>query len=499
MVDDFAGNSISDLKDGLEISVFPWGKADWQRLYSSVINVDQGTKRIIFDSQNEDDVPYGEGCRYFLQNRMEFLDQPGEFYFNVSEKKLYLHSYTSGTPVNVTIPHLTRLFELKGASNITIENLILTETASTFPVKQWEDGNLDESLIYILDSDHLGTNPSKNITIRECHLKNSGRHGVMFFGNCTQNRVEGCLLENMANNGISFFSENQARQCTYNTVIDCMLRNIGELYTYSHGVGLWKSSYNTVTHIEVHNSVRYAVTLKGPYSPKQQTCIDENEGIWSKNNTVTHSKFINCGQDGGDMGALHTRGVSRKDCPYTVSNSFDQIIISGVKNHPSSLDELPNGIFLDYPGNSSNQIFKNIFVGSSEGEKFRGNGNPLENQNEVCNVNFSGSFDPLLIEWSKIGVTSNSKYGDGCLDGCTESTVVSNIISNDESYRGCNLIIDGFEITNSATAKFAACEKIIIKSMSVRNYSKVILKAKDHVISNQNFIIEEGSSLIYEY
>ena len=166
---------------------------------------------------------------------------------------------------------------------------------------------------------------------------------------------------------------------------------------------IFNVSSNEVDHCELDNSVRYAITVRGntgeQYGPPISTAFPPAKGNW-----FHHIRVARCGQDGGDMGALHAANLNNPGGGCV--NTFEQITVADTAAIPSMKDIPPDGIFLDWPKMSMDQIFRNIQIVRSQGKQVRSNGPDNEKSMQTENVSWKPDFREDRMDYSHIGLTT---------------------------------------------------------------------------------------------
>jgi hypothetical protein len=401
----------------MRIAIYLRGKCDWMRTIYAVRSVDPAARRIVLD---RDQLHFGilARARYFLEDELGFLDAPGEFYADGRTRTLYYKPMGKGHPdtLGIALPLVDRLIEVKGSSrdecvrNLTLEGLALEETNGN-PSGWWgkRNGATDGALIWLRNT--------TGIEIRNCHLKNSGRHGVMIVGHNTDNRVSGCWIEHMGLNGVTLcnrFTEPGNKptkdRCTRNVVENCLMHNIGEIHTYAACVNVFNVEDNEIAHCELHDSVRYAITVRGNTGPQYGPPVWTNQPP-CKGNRMHHIRAYRCGQDGGDMGTLHCADLNNPNGGCV--NTFEQITVADSRAVPSMHDIGPDGIFLDWPRMSMDQIFRNVEIIRSQGTQLRSNRPENGDSAQTVNVSWKPGFDPKGMDYENIGLTDDfpAAYG----------------------------------------------------------------------------------------
>lgn len=393
----------------MRIHIFPGGKCDWVREVHSVTAIDPRARRLTFDIDPVHGV--GVGARFFLEDELAFLDAPGEFFLSEKEQALYYMPEGEGHPdgLKITRPALGRMIEFRGksrdlcVSDIALDGLALAETDNAPPQAKWAyDGMNDGAIIWL--------NGAARIEIRNCHLRNGGRSAIMMIGHNVENRVTGCWIEHMGLNGVSLCNRFLAPggkgptqdRCENNAIHNTRISHVGELHTYAECVTVFNASSNEVAHCDLDNSVRYAITVRGntgaQYGPPITTPHPPARG-----NRFHHIRVSHCGQDGGDMGALHAAGLNNPGDGSV--NIFEQITVADTAAIASVQDIAPDGIFLDWPKMAMDQVFRNVEIVRSQGMQLRSNGPDNGASAQTENVSWKPGFREDLMDYENIGLT----------------------------------------------------------------------------------------------
>ena len=401
----------------MKVALYSVGKCDWMRSIHQVVSVDTEAQRITFKGRFWKGVK--ARARYFLEDELGFLDAPGEFHLDEAEHTLYYMPLGKGHPdtLGIAAPVVTRLIQLRGTSreqcveNLTFEGIAFEETDG-FPKGWWSTqyGRQDGALIWMGNT--------RNVEFRNCHLRNSGRNGIMMIGHSIGNLVVGCWIEHMALNGVTLsnrFSSPDKKgptldRCEQNRIHNCRIHDVGEVHTYAACVNAFNVSHNEVSHCELHDSVRYAVTVRGntgeQYGPP--VCVNTPPAM---GNRFHHLRVYRCGQDGGDMGALHCANLNNPGGESI--NAFEQITVADSRAIPSMHDIGPAGIFLDWPKMSMHQIFRHVHIVRSQSQQVRSNGSDNAASVQAENVSWQPGFREELMQYDSIGLTDEfpAEYG----------------------------------------------------------------------------------------
>lgn len=408
----FIDSILPDLAD-LQIKFWPFGRADWHQTIRDIKGIDPIEGVIHFDEMNssQDD---GGGARYYLQNSIKFLDQPGEYYHDVSNGLLYYWPRfdVGSVESEIVVPQTRRIFDLQGRDDdepvhgIRIENLTLgytnafqvMDTPKLFPWSETSVGN--HGVIHLKHSRDIHIDGNRILLSGDCgiYLERSNKH----------NRISRNLIEDVGMSGIVLAYHRQFNKfpdhLNYNNIIeDNWIRYLGTHAVDSAGINLWGSSENLVRHCIIEDGKRYGISARGPFT---QLRIGEEDNMRTTNRPYLEGnrfEFLNlrrlC-QDSGDVGGFHMSMVSSRTRKPV--NFFNQIHISSIHAHPSMKDVNPNGIFLDYTEGVVNQVFQNIEI-TDVSSPFRTNRTDFGHT--YINCSWKDGFDADLMRHSEIGVT----------------------------------------------------------------------------------------------
>ena len=396
----------------MKILLFAEGRCDWFRGVRQVRAIEPETQRVTFDGSFWRGVK--AQARFFYEDELEFLDAAGEFFVDETAGVLYYMPMGNAHPdtLRIAAPVLKTLIRIQGKSrdlcveNLHLEGLGLEETDGS-PDNWWAAGygRRDAALVWMSNTDR--------VEIRSCHLRNSGRNGIMMVGHNTNNRVAGCWIEHMAVNGVTlcnrFTSPDKKTatqdRCEGNRVHNCRIHDVGEVHCYAGCVNAFNVSHNEFSHCELFNSVRYGVTLRGntapdPYGP----ALWDTKLPGAKGNRFHHLRVCRCGQDSGDMGALHAANLNIPDGDCI--NTFEQITVADTCAIPSMKDASPGGIFLDWPRMTMHQVFRSVHIIRSQGLPLISNGPDNAASAQRVNVSWEPGFREELMDYETIGLTA---------------------------------------------------------------------------------------------
>ena len=210
-----------------------------------------------------------EKQRYFVENAREFLDQPGEWYL---DRKTGVLSYwpMPGEQLNQTrivAPFLKELVQLAGSrdSSQIVQNITLR--GLTFHYADWDldpKGNSSTQAAVEVPA-AITADGARNCVIEKCEVAHVGIYGIWLRRGCKDCTVRQTRLFDLGAGGIRVGeaqrAETDAAESSGNTIDNNHIYDGG--HVYPAGIGIWvaQSSYNTITHNDVHDMLYSGMSI----------------------------------------------------------------------------------------------------------------------------------------------------------------------------------------------------------------------------------------------
>jgi parallel beta-helix repeat protein len=403
------GEDIQNKTDAYLV-VWGHGTCDWHKWVYPITHT-QPESGQIFVSEKKPTFHQGgknKGCRYYVEGGLRYLDAPGEFHFDRGQRRLYYMPVNDGGEVIYST--MNNVLKLEGARNIRVDGLrfacsgVLPFTDSSYT---WTD---PDAAVTVHDS--------QSIEILNCHFKSTGQSAINF-ESTHHSKIGNCLMQYLGQSGIKLYESDD------NTIRNCLIHDIGLRRVYCEGLSVHCSKNNAVSHLEIHNSARYGITIRGRVSDAG------NDRHPTMGNTFKYIRMQDVNQDSGDTAGLHMAKINAENGREYI-NEFDQITITRSIAQPNITDEWkPTGVYLDHKKSVMNQSMRNIEVKDYD-SRYKGytvkrfNGiygkadrtsakqrqimqNRLWNNDSSTKFNCSwqDNFDPKHMEYEKIGLTDD--------------------------------------------------------------------------------------------
>ncbi|MFI1966431.1 right-handed parallel beta-helix repeat-containing protein [Streptomyces pathocidini] len=410
-----------------DASVFVWSGGSWN-WFNDVVpirDVDEAKDQISLKYQTRYAMMNSRsGSRFFLQNSLDFLDQPGEWYMDDEANTVYYKPRGDIKDVKVLAPTVKTILNVAGASaDRRVENLTFDGLAFQYSdfVDWYRFGWVDDG-----DSGYPHKYPeydrqiemprnrfgaitvtnSRDITLKGTHISDTGYHAVYALFANEGLTVRDSLLENIGGDGIKVEGgyPGEGDISHGHLFTNNYFYHYGELLPGdAAGVELMNTSRNEVSYSHFKHSARYGVSLE----VRPEVKIEDN---YARGNTFKYLRMDEMGLDSSEVGAFYTYGTSNFE-PHKIDNHAEQILIGDVINDPSVPDrDSTRGVHMDNGGCSFS--FKNIEVGEVLDDKYQGpqDPSPEEPCNTIENANWKDGFDTSKMEYDKIGVLDSFPY-----------------------------------------------------------------------------------------
>lgn len=254
----------------------------------------------------------------YIENVREEMTEPGEWYFDKKNKRVYAILKPEHGLDNAEICVNSSFFVFKNCKNVSIENIKLRRAKRTFmltsePLLRSDWTIYRGGAIYFANSSDcsisrcsffdIGTNgvfvdgKNSNITISKCHFKDLGASGICFVGKPSS--VRSPLFE--ATDSQSFLEIDKKRGPKSNeyprscTVENCLIERVGMLEKQATGVEISMSYGISVINTSIYDASRAGINIsEGTFGGH---LIDGCDVFDTVKETGDHGSFNSWGRD----------------------------------------------------------------------------------------------------------------------------------------------------------------------------------------------------------
>jgi hypothetical protein len=316
----FETGDIPPLSSPTEVEVKVWpggpdGEWAWKIQKRTISSIDL-QKRTIHMNRN---VPLqlGTGSLYYLQNALEFLDAPGEFYHDRNEG--YLYYMPRKLPVVVEVPMVSTLLHIEGESrDEAVRGLRFEGITFTSASGDGEINHYSGSAAIFMDN-------VEEIELLNCRIFNVGGHGILLSSHARGVSLKGCHLHDIGFNAVCLkgpggWASREPNRNRNNVVTNTLIHDVGRLVESGHGIWIYQSGDNRISYNRIYNTPKSSIWLEAPTVVYQigktingimVTSSNVNDTILNVNNTIEYNDFSHANLEGQDCGLIYHSGSTR--------------------------------------------------------------------------------------------------------------------------------------------------------------------------------------------
>ena len=284
----------------------------WTDTHMVIDTIDQKTNIVSFkykaDKRFTDDFT-SDGARYIVENVLEGLDSPGEWYLDRHKGLLYYMPMPGENmeTADVLAPVTKEFIRFEGASNMKlVENVTIDNLAfeySNFVLPENDANDLQASMSIPASVTAIAT---KNIALKGCSFTNLGSFAFDIQKACSNISVVGNKLEHLAAGAFKINGGTETDHLldrTRNiTVSDNEILNYGEKYPSAVGILLMNAEGCYIGHNHIFDGYYTGISAGWVWGYQQSV---------SRDNIIEYNHIHKIGQGLlSDMGGIYTLGVS---------------------------------------------------------------------------------------------------------------------------------------------------------------------------------------------
>ncbi len=255
---------------------------------------------------------------YVYENVREAVSEPGEWYLDRSEKKLYYIPCEGETAENLVLsaPVTDAFIEMNGVSDIALSGIRFVNTDWDFVSGTLNLWPMDKTNPMYEIMEFNPTHPqasyeipaaitvsnSENISFINCVFRSISNTAVMFKENVNNATVDACYFDEIGGNAVFINAPHIIPAVTKNiSVTNCEINEYGRIYNHSIGVLLCHASDCIIANNEIHDGWYTAVSVGWVWG------YGENP---TNNIQVKDNLIYNIGNGWlSDMGGIYTLGI----------------------------------------------------------------------------------------------------------------------------------------------------------------------------------------------
>lgn len=291
----YAEGDVPEFEDASDLQVYVWpggveGDWNWYTDVSDVEAIDRETRTI--RSKSLDRFELGPGSRYFVQNALELLDSPGEFYRS-PEGTVYYYPRGDIDDVEIVAPVATSIVSVRGASaDRPVRNLRFEGLRFEMSDRPRELSSQHHAAIELRNAE--------DVAVDRCRIRNAALDGVLLEGSVQRVEITNCEICRTGQSGIELVGPTARQYATRADTVsgthgrsgerfvepladarryvnkDNVVRNnhvhhVGTYVGQGHGIRLLNSGNNTISRNRIDHASRFALALQSKPAPTELT------------------------------------------------------------------------------------------------------------------------------------------------------------------------------------------------------------------------------------
>lgn len=275
--------------------------------------IDEKNNIVTFEKTSTFRLEHGD--LYYLENAMEFLNSPGEWYLDSNSGILYYiptqQEHLEG--LEAIAPTLSQLLRLEGDPHSGLLVRYVTFRGITFAHTEWslppEFSGFQQAAVGVPAS--VKCEGVSNCAFELCRFVHMGTYALEFSRGCRNNVVSLCELFDLGAGGVKIGEQTsrveETEQTFNNAVLNCHIHEGGLLFHSAVGIWIGQSYNNRISHNHIHDFYYTGISVGWTWgygaSLARGNIIEFNH---------VHNIGVRSNGDGpilSDMGGIYTLGV----------------------------------------------------------------------------------------------------------------------------------------------------------------------------------------------
>ncbi len=300
--------SWRNLQD-VEAIVMHW----WVDERMPIASYDESTGLLISTKESRmvllDDVEQ-DYARYRLDNVFEALTEPGEWYLDRSDGRLYYIPLPGEEPetTQVYAPVCDQLLRMVGDPDTNRLVEFVSFKGISFAHTDWKharDKYAGDAQAAVSVRGAIYLEGARNCSFEDCTVSQIGQYGLDIADGCSGIRVVGCEISDIGGGGVRVDGSNAVgppcRRTGGNVITDNHIHHAGLIYVSAVGVFLKDTFGNRVQHNHIHDLFYSGISCGWVWGYSENVCRD---------NHLDHNLIHDLGFGLlSDMGGIYTLGV----------------------------------------------------------------------------------------------------------------------------------------------------------------------------------------------
>ena len=237
----------------------------------------------------------GKWARYYVNNVMEALDSPGEWYLERSSGILRYFPYPGEKPDSSVAyaPRFKTVIRLEGTGDSPVSHIRFQNISFRHAEPEVEQ-NPRQSASTVPGSVTL--EHARDCVFYGCDFAHMGGYALEIKGGCDGNHAVACTFRDMGAGGVRLNNGSRATE-----VADCNIRAGSRIWNSASGILIQDSGWNRIMHNDIHDFHYSGIACGWTWGYQNAQTVD---------NRICHNHIHNLGQGVlSDMGGIYLLGT----------------------------------------------------------------------------------------------------------------------------------------------------------------------------------------------
>ncbi|MBN1561468.1 right-handed parallel beta-helix repeat-containing protein, partial [candidate division KSB1 bacterium] len=266
------------------------------------------------------------GARYFIDNLYEGMDEPGEWYLDRPQGKLYYLAFANEdvAAAEIIAPFFDQLLIFLGSpiKREYVEHIHLHGLNFAYTDWQLPPGDSGDHFAADMVPAAVEATAARHISITDCSFQHIGSYGIGIYDGCRNVLISRNVIRDLAAGGIQISggsaSEDSLLKTSHITITDNVLFDLGRIYYSGIGILLMHASESVIAHNHIRDLYYTGISVGKEWGYKPSAAYA---------NRIEYNHVENAGQKLlSDMGGIYMLGIS----PGTVIRNN---LVHGIYTH----------------------------------------------------------------------------------------------------------------------------------------------------------------------
>ena len=207
---------------------------------------------------------------YWVENAIEYLDEPGEWVVNTQEGRLYMWPKNDVADMNVMAPLLHEFIRVEGTedgpfvSHLSFKGLTFMHGMRDI-LQEGDKGLQHDWEMYDKANAVIRFRFAEDCEVASCVIKASSGTGIRLDLHCQRIKITRNHLHHLGGGGIvlSGYGPGTKDENKYNVVHDNYIHHIGELLLHSPAIFIAQSGHNEISNNTIHDVPYNGIAVSG--------------------------------------------------------------------------------------------------------------------------------------------------------------------------------------------------------------------------------------------